>query len=242
MARRFHQTHAVAHLRHGLRQKGRARRLPEADRGGGAARPSQARPRDGPLPFPGGGAGLDLLASEGLGDLPDPHRLHAPPPGRGLSGGERAAGARQAPVGDFRPLGLVSREHVHGPPGWRGSRGRGRAHLRHQAHELPGACADLQERPAQLSRAAARASPNSARSTATSRRARCTASCACAPSPRTTRTSSAPRSSSRPSATRSTSSSYRSTVISASTRSWSSSRPGPRSGSARTPCGTTPRM
>ncbi len=94
LARRFHQTHAIAHLRHGLRQKGRARRLPEADRGGRAARPSQARPRDGPLPFPGGGAGLDLLAPEGLGDLPDPHRLHAPPPGRRLSGGQRAAGAR----------------------------------------------------------------------------------------------------------------------------------------------------
>ena len=46
---------------------------------------------------------------------------------------------------------------------------------------------------------------DSGSSTATSRRARCTASCACAPSPRTTRISSAPRSSSPPSATRSTS-------------------------------------
>ena len=53
------------------------------------------------------------------------------------------------------PLGLVSREHVHGAPGRRGRRERGRAHLCDQADELPGPRPDLQERPAQLSRAAA---------------------------------------------------------------------------------------
>ena len=114
LARRFDPADAVAHLRHRLRQEGRARRLSEAARGGGEARPPQARARDGPVPFPGGGAGHGVLASQGLDAVPDPDRLYAPPPRRGLPGGQRAAGARQAPVGDLRPLGLVSREHVHG--------------------------------------------------------------------------------------------------------------------------------
>jgi threonyl-tRNA synthetase len=38
----------------------------QADRGGGEARPSQARPRDGSFPLPGGSAGLGVLAPEGL--------------------------------------------------------------------------------------------------------------------------------------------------------------------------------
>ena len=63
----------------------------------------------------------------------------------------------KSPVGDLGPLGLVSREHVHGAPRRRRRRGRGRAHLRRQADELPGPCPDLQERPALLSRAAAAA-------------------------------------------------------------------------------------
>ncbi len=124
LARRFDQADAVAHLRDRLRQEGGARRLSQAARGGRAARPSQARARDGPVPLPGGGAGLDLLASEGLDPVPDAGRLHAPAPRRRLSGGQRAAGARQAALGDLRPLGLVSREHVHGPPGRRGRRER----------------------------------------------------------------------------------------------------------------------
>ena len=204
LARRFVEAHAVAHLRHRLRQEGGARRLPEADRGGRAARPPQARARDGPVPLPGGRAGLDLLASQGVDDLPDAHRLHAPPPRRRLSGGQRAAGARQEAVGDFRPLGLVSREHVHGAPRRRGGRGRGRARLRHQADELPGPRADLQERPEELSRVAAaprrvrRRQPLRAVGRAARPHARAR------PSPRTTRTSSAPRSRWRPSATRST--------------------------------------
>ena len=46
----------------------RARGLPPPARGGGEARPPQARPRDGPLPPAAGGAGLGVLA---------PERLHA---------------------------------------------------------------------------------------------------------------------------------------------------------------------
>ena len=44
--------------------------LPQAARGGGEARPPQARPRDGPVPFPGGGAGHRVLALQGLDDVP----------------------------------------------------------------------------------------------------------------------------------------------------------------------------
>ena len=56
-----------------------ARGLSQAARGSGEARSPQARPRDGPVPFPGRGAGLRLLASEGLDAVPDADRLHAPP-------------------------------------------------------------------------------------------------------------------------------------------------------------------
>ena len=66
--------------------------VPQAARGGGEARPSQARPRDGPVPFPGGGAGLGVLASEGLDAVPGARAVHPPPPGRGrLRRGELAA-------------------------------------------------------------------------------------------------------------------------------------------------------
>ena len=122
--------------------------LPQADRGGREARPPQARPRDGPLPFPGGGAGRRVLAPEGLGAVPEPHQLHPPAAERGrLSRGERAADPRQVDVGDLGPLGDLPREHVH-------HRHRGRARVRHQADELPGPRADLQARAALLSRAA----------------------------------------------------------------------------------------
>ena len=87
--------------------------------------------------------------------VPDSGRLHAPAPCRRLSGGQCATGARQAPVGDLRSLGLVSREHVHVPSGRRRGRDRGSAGLRAEAHELPRPCADLQARPALVSRAAA---------------------------------------------------------------------------------------
>ena len=122
--------------------------LPQADRGSREARPQEARPRDGPLPFPGGGAGRRVLAPQGLGAVPEPHQLHPPPPERGrLSRGERAADPRQVDVGDLRPLGDLPREHVHHGD-------RGRARVRHQADELPRPHPDLQARAALLSRAA----------------------------------------------------------------------------------------
>ena len=71
LARRFKPRDAVAHLRHRLCQAGRARRLSQADRGSGKARPPEARPRDGPVPFPGGSARLGVLAPEGLDAVPD---------------------------------------------------------------------------------------------------------------------------------------------------------------------------
>ena len=146
------QSDAHAHLRHGLRQAGRARRLPQADRGGREARPPQARARARPVPLPGGRPGRRVLAFEGLVALPVDHRLHAPPPRGRLRGGERAANARQVAVGDLRPLGLVPRKHVRRAVGRR--RGRGQAYLRHQADELPRPCADLQAWAEKLSRAA----------------------------------------------------------------------------------------
>ncbi len=82
LARRLQQADAPAHLRHGLGDRRRARRLSAPARGGGEARPPQARPRDGPLPFPGGGAGLGVLAPQGLDAVPDADRLHAPAPRR----------------------------------------------------------------------------------------------------------------------------------------------------------------
>ena len=58
--------------------RGRAQGLPASARGSRKARSPKARPRDGSLPFPGRGAGLRILASEGLDAVPDPDRLHAP--------------------------------------------------------------------------------------------------------------------------------------------------------------------
>src|SRR4029450_7688211 len=47
-------------------EEGRTRVLSQSTRRGGEPRSSQARPRDGCVSFPGGGAGLGVLASEGL--------------------------------------------------------------------------------------------------------------------------------------------------------------------------------
>ena len=147
---------ADAHLRHGLGRPGAARRLSPHAGGGREARPPPARPRDGPVPFPGGGAGRRVLACQGLEDVPAPGQLHAPPPRRaGLSGGQRAAGARQEPVGDVRPLGLVPRQHVQGDR--RRRRHRRRPRFRAEADELPRPCADLQAWAEVLSRSADKA-------------------------------------------------------------------------------------
>ena len=78
----FKSRNALAHLRHRLCQAGRARRLSQADRGSGEARPPQTRPRDGSVPFPGRSARLGVLASQGLDAVPDAGKLHPPPPER----------------------------------------------------------------------------------------------------------------------------------------------------------------
>ena len=93
------QPDADAHLRHGVRQAGRARRLPQADRGSREARPPQARPRARPVPLPGGRPGRGVLAPEGLDHLPGADRLYAPPPDRRLQRGQRAADPRQGRCG-----------------------------------------------------------------------------------------------------------------------------------------------
>ncbi len=67
-------------------------------------------PRDGPVPFPGGGAGHGLLAPQGLDAVPEPHQptcaagSHA-----GLRGGQRAAAARQVACGRPRATGAGTR-------------------------------------------------------------------------------------------------------------------------------------
>ena len=80
LARRFEQPDADPHLRHGLAPGRRSSTLISAARGGGEARPPPPRPRDGPVPFPGGGAGRRVLAPERLDDVPGADRLYAPPP------------------------------------------------------------------------------------------------------------------------------------------------------------------
>lgn len=60
---------------------------------------------------------LDEAARQGLEHVPDARRLHAPPSGRHLSGGQRAASIGQVAVGDLGSLGLVPRQHVQGDRG-----------------------------------------------------------------------------------------------------------------------------
>ena len=192
LARRPAQRPAAAHLRHRLGDRGRPRRLPQADRGGGKARPPQARRGHGPLPHPGRGQGHGVLAPEGLDALPHAGRLHAPPleAEAGYRRGEDAADPRPLALGTVGPLGEVPRRHVR----LRDRRGRD---ARGQADELPRPHPDLQSRPAQLSRAADRAWRSSRGCTATKAPAACTACCACAAWRRTTATSSAARTRSR---------------------------------------------
>ena len=91
LARRCQGPAAAAHLRHRVGQREGAGRASAHARGGREARPPQARPRDGPLPFPGRRARHRVLASEGLGAVPGTDQLHAPPPaGRRLRRGQLA--------------------------------------------------------------------------------------------------------------------------------------------------------
>ena len=120
------------------------RRLPDDAGGGGEARPSPPRPRDGSLPLPGGRRPASSSGTPRAGRC---SRSWSPTCAAGLKrqrlpGGQRPAGARQGPVGDLRPLGLVQGEHVQGAVGRR--RDRRRARIRAEADELPRPCADLQ--------------------------------------------------------------------------------------------------
>ena len=178
---------APAHLRHGLGERGRPQGLSAPARRGGEARPSPLGPRDGPVPFPGRGAGRGVLASEGLGAVHRADRLYAPAAECvGLCRGELARHDGAQAVGAVRPLGEVRRPHVR-------HRDARRAHLCLQADELPGPCADLQAWLEELSRSAAahRRVRQGASLRAVRRAAR--AACACGTSRRTTRISSAPR-------------------------------------------------
>ena len=105
LARRQQQPDADAHLRHGVREAGRARRLSEADRGSREARPSQARPRARPVPLPGGRPRRGVLARQGLDHLPGADRLYAPAADRRLQRGQRAADSRQGRCGRPRAIG-----------------------------------------------------------------------------------------------------------------------------------------
>ena len=153
LARRLEQPDAHPHLRHRLRQAGRARRLPQAARRGREARPPPPRPRDGPVPFPGGSARLGVLARQGLDAVPGAGKLHPPPPaGVRLCRGQRAAAHGFLALGRLRPHGDLPRQHVPDPA----ARGR-RARLRRQADELPRPHPDLQERAQILPRPALQA-------------------------------------------------------------------------------------
>ena len=110
LAGRFKPRNAVAHLWHRVRQAGRARRLPQADRGGGKARPPETWPRNGPVPFPGRSARFGVLAPQRLDAVPDAGKLHPPPPGRRrLCRSQRAAAYRFVAVGGVGPYGDVPR-------------------------------------------------------------------------------------------------------------------------------------
>ena len=233
LARRREEQAADPHLRHRVLQPGRPRRAPRAARGGPRPRPPPARRPARPLPLLRHLAGLAVLAPEGDGDL---ERARGPAPARGsgarLRRGADAADLRQVALGDLRPLGEVPRAHVH-------VRVR-EPHVRAQADELPRATR-RSTRPARTATASCRcASPRPACCTATSWPGRCTACCACACSRRTTRTSSARPSRSRTRSSAASTSATRSTTSSGS-RSWSSSRRGPRTSSAPTRSGTSPR-
>ncbi len=98
------------------------------------------------------GPGRRVLARQGLDHIPGADRLYAPAACRRLQRGQCAADSRQVIVGNFRPLGLVSREHVRSAIGRR--RGRGQTLVCVEADELPRPRPDLQARPEELSRPA----------------------------------------------------------------------------------------
>ena len=110
LARRLAQRDAAADLRHRLGEEGGPRGLPAPDRGGGEARPPQARARARPLPPAGRGARHGVLAPEGLVDLAVGRAVHAARlPGPRLPGGARARRSWIARCGSARGTGRTSR-------------------------------------------------------------------------------------------------------------------------------------
>jgi threonyl-tRNA synthetase len=91
------------------------------------------------VPPAGRGAGHGVLASQGLDGLAGDRAVHAPRSTRQrLPARCDAADDGPRAVGEVRPLGELPRQHVH--------HGVGKARLRGQADELPGPCADIQQR------------------------------------------------------------------------------------------------
>ena len=183
------QRDAAAHLRHGVARREGAQGVSRSARGSRAPRSSQARPsrwtsstsRTRPSARCSGTrrAGRCSARSSSI-----------------CARKQIAAGYREVNTPELMARSLweasghwatLRREHVHEHDGRR-------ADVRGQADELPRPRADLQERSAQLPRSAVSRLRSSARCIATSRPARCTASCACARSRKTTRTSSARKS------------------------------------------------
>ncbi len=110
LARRFAQRDAPAHLRHRMDEEGGPGRVHHAHRGGGEARPPQARPRARPLPHAGRSAGHGVLASQGLVDLAAGRAIHAPRlPGQRLPGSAARRRSSTARCGSARATGRISR-------------------------------------------------------------------------------------------------------------------------------------
>jgi hypothetical protein len=121
--------------------------------GGREARPPPARPRDGPVPLPGGGAGRRLLARQGLAHVPELISYMR----RRLDGDYEEVNAPQVldkACGRPPATGAGTRRTCSGAVGRRGCRGQAR--LRAQADELPRPRADLQAWPEVLPRSAVR--------------------------------------------------------------------------------------
>ena len=111
---RRRQGHAdAARLRHRVLQRQGSAGAPRADRGSEEARPPQGRQGARALHLPPVGAGRGVLAGEGGDALQRARQLHARRalPGR-LPGSQDADHLQQGALGNLRPLGSLSREHV----------------------------------------------------------------------------------------------------------------------------------
>ena len=104
----------TAHLRHGLRERRRNSKHIFARSRKRRSAITAARAGNGFVPLPGGRARRRVLASEGLGVVPGNRELLCAGGGRAMTMRKsiRRKILGQVPVGNVRPLGLVSREHV----------------------------------------------------------------------------------------------------------------------------------